>query len=176
MRLMVWDASCILRNYEVRTKQVITPEQLQDGSLADLLVDSDYDLEQSVSTQYFPQLPTFSPPAVRKEEFLVFCWSFTVCRQFRLVNWFSLCTRGIVRTRSRDFRLSPILPQKQLLRSCFMTVLLRSPPSMLLHLPSYFFAEKGSSQSKCQGYHPIFCSPFTKIEEDGCWSWGPLQR
>ena len=70
---MVWDASCILRNYEVRTKQVITPEQLQNGSLAELLVDSDYDLEQSVSTPYFLQLLTFSPPAVRKEEFLVFC-------------------------------------------------------------------------------------------------------
>ena len=67
MRLTVWDASCVLRNYEVRTKQVITPEQLQDGSLAELLVDSDYNLEQSVSAS--PLLPTFSPPAVRKEEF-----------------------------------------------------------------------------------------------------------
>ena len=63
----MWDASCVLRNYEVRTKQVITPEQLQDGSLAELLVDSDYNLEQSVSAS--PLLPTFSPPAVRKEEF-----------------------------------------------------------------------------------------------------------
>ena len=70
MSLSVWDASCVLRNFEVRTQQVITPEQLQDGSLAELLVDSDYDLTQSVSTPYSLYLPTFSPPAVRKERFL----------------------------------------------------------------------------------------------------------
>ena len=49
MSLSVWDASCVLQNYETRTKKTITPEQLQDGSLADLLLDSDYNLAQSVS-------------------------------------------------------------------------------------------------------------------------------
>ena len=60
MSLSVWDASCVLQNYETRTSKVITPEQLQDGSLADLLQDSDYNLAQSVSIVYYL---LFSPPA-----------------------------------------------------------------------------------------------------------------
>ena len=87
MSLSVWDASCVLRNYEVRTKQVITPEQLQDGSLAELLVDSDYDLTQSVSTQYSLYLPTFqSTCSPKREIFRCFNDLLLFCRQFRLAN------------------------------------------------------------------------------------------
>ena len=86
MRLSVWDASCILRNYEVRTKQVITPEQLQDGSLAELLVDSDYDLEQSVSIPYFPSTTYFQSACSQKGRIFGILLIFTVCRQSHLVN------------------------------------------------------------------------------------------
>ena len=60
LTLTVWDASCVLRNYEVRTKKTISPEQLQDGSLASLLEDSDYNLSQSVSA-LFTTLITYFP-------------------------------------------------------------------------------------------------------------------
>ena len=54
--LMVWDASSILRNYEVRTGHVLSREELDTGYLADRLIDADYDLTTSVSVLY-PSLP-----------------------------------------------------------------------------------------------------------------------
>ena len=60
LTLTVWDASCILRNYEVHTKKTISPEQLQDGSLASLLEDSDYNLSQSVSALFTTLITYFS--------------------------------------------------------------------------------------------------------------------
>ena len=47
--LSVWDASSILRNYEVRTGHVLTQEELDSGYLAQNLIDKDYDLTSSVS-------------------------------------------------------------------------------------------------------------------------------
>lgn len=45
----MWEASTILHNYEVRTGNVVTREELDSGVLADKLADSDYDLVASVS-------------------------------------------------------------------------------------------------------------------------------
>ena len=42
--LTVWDASSILRNYEVRTGHILSREELDTGYLTDRLIDADYDL------------------------------------------------------------------------------------------------------------------------------------
>ena len=47
--LTVWDASSILRNYEVRTGHILSREELDTGYLTDRLIDADYDLTTSVS-------------------------------------------------------------------------------------------------------------------------------
>ena len=54
--LTVWDASSILRNYEVRTGHILSREELDTGYLRDHLIDADYDLTTSVSV-LFPSLP-----------------------------------------------------------------------------------------------------------------------
>ena len=54
--LTVWDASSILRNYEVRTGHILSREELDTGYLTDRLIDADYDLTTSVSV-LFPSLP-----------------------------------------------------------------------------------------------------------------------
>ena len=54
--LTVWDASTILRNYEVRMGHVLSREELDSGCLANKLVDADYDLTTSVS-EYLSLLP-----------------------------------------------------------------------------------------------------------------------
>ena len=54
--LTVWDASSILRNYEVRTGHILSREELDTGYLANRLIDADYDLTTSVSV-LFPSLP-----------------------------------------------------------------------------------------------------------------------
>ena len=54
--LTVWDASSILRNYEVRTGHIVSREELDTGYLADRLIDADYDLTTSVSV-LSPSLP-----------------------------------------------------------------------------------------------------------------------
>ena len=47
--LTVWKASCILRNYELRTGKTISHEDLDAGTLAGKFVDADYQLDESVS-------------------------------------------------------------------------------------------------------------------------------
>ena len=47
--LSVWEASCVIRNYEERTGHVVSRDELNQGVLRDNLQDSDYDLAQSVS-------------------------------------------------------------------------------------------------------------------------------
>ena len=54
--LTVWDASSILRNYEVRTGHILSREELDTGYLTDRLIDADYDLTTSVSV-LFSSLP-----------------------------------------------------------------------------------------------------------------------
>ena len=50
--LSVWQASCVLRNFELRTGRMVTREELDSGKLAEEFVDSDYayDSEESVSS------------------------------------------------------------------------------------------------------------------------------
>ena len=47
--LSVWDVSCILKRYEEQTGHVLTHGELDSGYLKNQLIDSDYDLEGSVS-------------------------------------------------------------------------------------------------------------------------------
>ena len=54
--LTVWDASSILRNYEVRTGHILSREELDTGYLTDRLIDTDYDLTTSVSVLSPPYL------------------------------------------------------------------------------------------------------------------------
>ena len=70
--LTVWDASTILRNYEVRTGNVLSREELDSGCLADKLIDADYDLTTSVSVlaPFLPQLTACS--SLENNNFKVF--------------------------------------------------------------------------------------------------------
>ena len=47
--LSVWEASCVIQNYEERTGHVVSRDELNQGVLRDNLQDSDYNLTQSVS-------------------------------------------------------------------------------------------------------------------------------
>ena len=68
----MWDASSILRNYEVRTGRVLTREELDSGCLSGKLTDADYDLTTSVSVLFnsLPQLTTSS--SLKSENVLIF--------------------------------------------------------------------------------------------------------
>ena len=46
--LSVWQASCVLRNYELRTGNVISREDLETGVLADQFTKEDYKIDESV--------------------------------------------------------------------------------------------------------------------------------
>ena len=46
--LSVWQASCVLRNYELRTGNVISREDLETGVLADQFTEEDYKIDESV--------------------------------------------------------------------------------------------------------------------------------
>ena len=46
--LTIGECVTILMNYEIRTAQIIYPEQLSDGSLASLLIDEDYIVHDKV--------------------------------------------------------------------------------------------------------------------------------
>ena len=48
--LTIWQASCVLRNYELRTGKTISHEDLDSGTLADEFTDEDYQLDESVSS------------------------------------------------------------------------------------------------------------------------------
>ena len=69
----MWDASSILRNYEVQTGHVLTREELDSGCLSGKLIDADYDLATSVSVlnNSLPQLTTRS--SLKSEKFSKFC-------------------------------------------------------------------------------------------------------
>ena len=84
--LTVWDASSVLRNYEVRTGHVLSREELDTGYLATRLTDADYDLTTSVSV--FTSLPTFSTPRNTPEgqKLAISCDS-------RFFNWITLTFR-----------------------------------------------------------------------------------
>ena len=47
--LSVWEASCILRNFELRTGKTISREDLNAGVLKEQFTDEDYALKDSVS-------------------------------------------------------------------------------------------------------------------------------
>ena len=70
----MWDASSILRNYEVCTGRVLTREELDSGCLSGKLTDADYDLTSSVSILFnsLPQLTTSS--SLENENFLNFVY------------------------------------------------------------------------------------------------------
>ena len=51
--LTVWQASCVLRNYELRTGKVISRDDLDSGTLADEFIDADFQLDESVSSYLF---------------------------------------------------------------------------------------------------------------------------
>ena len=52
--LSVWEASCVLRNFELRTGQTVSREDLDNGTLEGQFIDEDYALKDSVS--FFPYL------------------------------------------------------------------------------------------------------------------------
>ena len=58
MSLTISEAVAVLTNYENRTGKSISPEQLQDGSLAKLLTKEDYNLKGKVSLHHYSP---FSP-------------------------------------------------------------------------------------------------------------------
>ena len=83
----MWDASSILRNYEVRTGHVITREELDSGCLSEKLIDADYDLTTSVSVpnNSLPQLTASS--SLKSEKFSKFC----VFAASTLIPTFPIC-------------------------------------------------------------------------------------
>ena len=83
----MWDASSILRNYEVRTGHVLTREELDSGCLSEKLIDADYDLTTSVSVpnNSLPQLTASS--SLKSEKFSKFC----VFAASALIPTFSIC-------------------------------------------------------------------------------------
>ena len=106
----MWDASSILRNYEVRTGRVLTREELDSGCLSGKLTDADYDLATSVSVLFnsLPQLTTSS--SLKSENILIFC-VFAVSAPIpafpTLSHWHPAYVRGFVCTVIRDPILSP---------------------------------------------------------------------
>ena len=46
--LSVWQASCVLRNYELRTGNVISRDDLETGVLAYQFTEEDYKIDESV--------------------------------------------------------------------------------------------------------------------------------
>ena len=56
--LTIWQASCVLRNYELRTGNVVSRDDLDTGVLADQFVEEDYKIDESVCFHSF--LPGFS--------------------------------------------------------------------------------------------------------------------
>ena len=96
--LTVWDASTILRNYEVRTGHVLSREELDSGYLANELIDADYDLTTSVS-EYLSLLPQLTAcSSLENNNFKVF----VVVRDSCLFNYdapaFLISYAGFVRT------------------------------------------------------------------------------
>ena len=53
--LTIWQASCVLRNYELHTRKTVSCEDLDSGALADEFTDEDYKLDESVRSY-----PSFS--------------------------------------------------------------------------------------------------------------------
>ena len=100
--LTVWDASTILRNYEVRTGHVLSREELDSGCLANKLVDADYDLTTSVS-EYLSLLPQLTAcSSLENNNFKVFVVVRPPLRDSRLFNYdapaFLISYMGFVRT------------------------------------------------------------------------------
>ena len=58
--LSVWQASCVLQNYELRTGNVISREDLETGVLADQFSEEDYKIDESVCFPLY--LPGFLFP------------------------------------------------------------------------------------------------------------------
>ena len=100
--LTVWDASTILRNYEVRTGHVLSREELDSGCLANKLVDADYDLTTSVS-EYLSLLPQLTAcSSLENNNFKVFVVVHLPLRDSRLFFYdapaFLISYMGFVRT------------------------------------------------------------------------------
>ena len=88
----MWDASSILRNYEVHTGRVLTREELDSGCLSGKLTDADYDLTTSVSVLFnsLPQLTASS--SLKGENFLILCIC-NVCNNSCLFDFIVLAPR-----------------------------------------------------------------------------------
>ena len=56
--LTIWQASCVLHNYELRTGNVVSRDDLDMEVLADQFVEEDYKIDESVCFHSF--LPGFS--------------------------------------------------------------------------------------------------------------------
>ena len=53
--LTIWQASCVVRNYELHTGKTVSHEDLDSGTLADEFTEEDYNLDESVRSY-----PSFS--------------------------------------------------------------------------------------------------------------------
>ena len=100
--LTVWDASTILRNYEVRMGHVLSREELDSGCLANKLIDADYDLTTSVS-EYLSILPQLTAcSSLENNNFKVFVVVRPPLRDSRLFFYdapaFLIFNMGFVRT------------------------------------------------------------------------------
>ena len=51
--LTIWQASCVLRNYELHTGNVVSCDDLDTGVLADQFVEEDYKIDESVCFHSF---------------------------------------------------------------------------------------------------------------------------
>ena len=51
--LTIWQASCVLHNYELRTGKTVSRENLDTGTLADEFIDADYQLDEAVRSYPF---------------------------------------------------------------------------------------------------------------------------
>ena len=83
--LSVWQASCVLRNYELRTGNVISREDLETGVLGDQFTEEDYKIDESVCLSSY--LPGFSPPNVLNLS------NFSTSPNFPLFVFFALVNR-----------------------------------------------------------------------------------
>ena len=100
--LSIFEASCILHKYERRTGLTVTREELDSGTLREKLDPSDYDTSCLVSS---PIILTFQDRLQPTRVYLLDFWQISCFPSFG--DDLSVVNRGIVRTPSRDFQLSP---------------------------------------------------------------------
>ena len=97
--LSVWEASCILRNFEQRMGKTVSREDLDAGVLKEQFTDKDYALKDSVS--HF-----LSYLRLLLLSFLLILTKSQISRFWQFGHQFSFWIRGTVRTRPHDFELS----------------------------------------------------------------------